>query len=63
VENSKIKTMKRLNANIQPIKVIDGTHDITEKDLARQNYYRLLTEQAAWNLTKQPKKRRLSLWA
>jgi len=55
--------MKRLNANIQPIKVIDGTHDITEKDLARQNYYRLLTEQAAWNLTKQPKKRRLSLWA
>jgi len=46
----------------QPIKAYNAVNDITEKDLARQNYYRLQAEQSAWNLTKQPAKRKLFNW-
>ena len=34
----------------EPLKVFNGTLDVTEKDIARQNYYRLLGEQSARNI-------------
>ncbi len=34
----------------EPLKVFDATRDLTEKDIARQNYYRLLGEQSARNI-------------
>ena len=36
----------------EPLKVFNGVLDITEKDIARQNYYRLLAEQSARNISR-----------
>jgi len=35
----------------EPLKVFNAVHDITEKDIARQNYYKLLGEQSARNIS------------
>lgn len=35
--------------------VLDASRDYTEKDAARQKYYELLSEQTAWNMTKENK--------
>lgn len=35
--------------------VFNAVHDYTEKDAARQKYYELLSEQTAWNMTKETK--------
>lgn len=43
--------MKRQSPQAEPLKVFNGILDITEKDIARQNYYRLLANQSARNLT------------
>ena len=39
----------------QPVLLFDGTKDVTEKDIARQQYERLMAEQALWNITKDQK--------
>lgn len=36
----------------EPLTIWDATRDITEKDIARQNYYRLLSEQSARNISR-----------
>jgi len=33
-----------------PIKVFNGINDITDKDVARQRYYQLSSEQSWWNI-------------
>lgn len=41
----------------RPMLIFNGVKDITDVDIARQNYYRLMQEQAVWNATKQQPKR------
>lgn len=35
------------------MKPLNAIHDITDKDIARQTYYRLMAEQAAWNMERE----------
>jgi len=51
--------MKRQQSGPQPIRMVDGTMDITERDIARQRFYQLLSEQAVWNATRPKPKRGL----
>ncbi len=43
--------MARKKKKEEPLKIFNGVLDITEKDIARQNYYRLLAEQSARNIS------------